>query len=763
MMKSPNLKLVFFTCFLGFSSYLPGQAQQNAVQQELLQKSKAIVSQYVAKFDRPAVRIPSQVAVDAPLLGNGSTGVAIGGTSDRQTYYLARNDFWRLKSGFNESYPAVLGKVEVAVPMLKTASYKVDIDLYTAVATSTFQAGDKLLEIRSFVSEKDDCLILQFQNKGEKQISGQINLLLPAGDQFKHNPPAESLFPAVTQQETRGNGTILISRGFEELVDIPTKAAAAGKIITQQQPAFNLHAGESLTYVCALSSNFKNKDCVEKVLKTIASLDLKNVKLLEREHKKWWADFWSESYVEIPDKVIEKQYYLSHYVMGSCSRDPQFAPPIFGTWITQEIPNWNGDYHLNYNYMAPYYGLYSSNHLGAAGSYEQPLLDFMERGKFYSKEITGISDGLLYPVGIGPKGMETTRQNAIMESAFGGYIQGGQVEQKGLFFGQKSNVSYGVTNMATAFYTTYDRNYARKIYPYVRGAAVFWNNYVKKDAKGRYVIFNDAIHEGTVGDSNPILSLGLVRQTLQLAADLSDYLDLDRQLAANWIQVKENLATFPVQERDGQSVFRYTEKGPAWWNDNSLGIQHIFPAMQLDLGSDQYWIDIARNTISQMGRWTDNNGTNSFFPAAVRVGYNVDSILYHLNQYSRHTYPNGFQLNNPHGIENCSTVPTTINQMLCGVHHQVLKLFPVWNKQQAAQFANLRIDGAFLVSSKLENGAVAYVEILSEQGRNLILDNPWPGQKVSCRKNGKMKETMQGDRLHIKTAKGDRVYLVTGV
>jgi hypothetical protein len=93
----------------------------------------------------------------------------------------------------------------------------------------------------------------------------------------------------------------------------------------------------------------------------------------------------------------------------------------------------------------------------------------------------------------------------------------------------------------------------------------------------------------------------------------------------------------------------------------------------------------------------------------------------------------------------------------------VLKLFPVWNKQQAAQFANLRVDGAFLVSSKLENGAVTYVEILSEQGRNLILDNPWPGRKISWRKNGKIMQPLEGDRLRIATKKGDRIYLQVAV
>lgn len=760
MIKSSNLKIVFFACILSFCSSNISIAQKGLAKQGFLEKSKAIVSQYTANFDQPPARIPSQVAVDAPLLGNGSTGVAIAGPPDKQSYYLARNDFWRLKSGFNESYPAVLGKVEVSIPMLKKASYQVNVDLYTAIATSTFKSGDALLVIKSFVSAQNDCLILHLQNKGIRPINGEIDLLLPNKDQFKNNPPTEMLFPAVTKKKHGTNGTTLISRGFDTLVDIPTKAAAAGKILGRQQPVFNLKVGDSLTYVCALSSNFKNRDCAQAVLKTVNGLKAKKLRLLESAHKKWWADFWAESYVEIPDKLIEKQYYRSHYLMGSCSRDTQFAPPIFGTWITKEIPNWNGDYHLNYNYMAPYYGLYSSNHLGAASSYEQPLLDFMERGKFYSKEIAGITDGLLYPVGIGPKGMETTRQNAIMENTFGGYIKGGQVEYQGLFFGQKSNVSYGVTNMATAFYTTYDRRYARKIYSYVRGAAQFWSSYVKKDANGRYVIFNDAIHEGTVGDSNPILSLGLARQTLQLAMDLSSYLNMDQQLALKWAEVKENLVVFPVQERNGKQVFRYTEKGPAWWNDNSLGIQHIFPAMQIDLESEQNLIDIARNTIDEMGRWSDNNGTNSFFPAAVRVGYPADRILQHLNQYSGHTYPNGFQLDNPHGIENCSTVPTTINQMLCGTHGTVLKLFPVWPKQQDALFANLRVNGAFLVSSSLRDGAVVYVEISSEQGQPLILDNPWSGKQVSCHKNGKKTWLMKGNRLQIDTKKGDHFYLV---
>jgi hypothetical protein len=48
--------------------------------------------------------------------------------------------------------------------------------------------------------------------------------------------------------------------------------------------------------------------------------------------------------------------------MGSGSRDPEFPQGLFGVWTTDDDPRWAGDCHLNYNYQAQFYGLYSSNH-----------------------------------------------------------------------------------------------------------------------------------------------------------------------------------------------------------------------------------------------------------------------------------------------------------------------------------------------------------------------------------------------------------------
>ena len=108
-----------------------------------------------------------------------------------------------------------------------------------------------------------------------------------------------------------------------------------------------------------------------------------------------------------------------------------------------------------------------------------------------------------------------------------------------------------------------------------------------------------------------------------------------------------------------------------------------------------------------------------------------------MHDYALHTYPNGFQLNNPHGIENACTVTNAINEMLCMSVGNVIRLFPVYPKDQDASFNVIRAWGAFLISAQQKNGDVLKVKIVSEKGRNCTIINPWPGKKTTLWRNGK--------------------------
>jgi hypothetical protein len=292
--------------------------------------------------------------------------------------------------------------------------------------------------------------------------------------------------------------------------------------------------------------------------------------------------------------------------------------------------------------------------------------------------------------------------------------------------------------------------------------ATFWENYLTWDEKGqRFVIENDSVHEGSGENTNGCVSLALCRLTFELALDMSKHLDRDADRRKNWTHILDHLSKYTFQERSGKKVFRYTEKGLDWFPRNTLGIQQIYPAGQIHLDSDPELLRISKNTIEVMDRWIDFNGSNSFFPAAVRVGYDPLIILGELRGYVGMARPNGFfDRKNMHAIESCSTVPNTINEMLCMGHKGVIRLFAVWPKTQDAAFANIRCWGAFLVSGALRGGVVRDVSIVSEKGGDCTVVNPWGAEPVQLIRNGKAAETVAGERVTFGTVPDEVIGLV---
>ncbi|MEZ5373432.1 MAG: hypothetical protein R2704_11980 [Microthrixaceae bacterium] len=281
------------------------------------------------------------------------------------------------------------------------------------------------------------------------------------------------------------------------------------------------------------------------------------------------------------------------------------------------------------------------------------------------------------------------------------------------------------------------------MYPFIKGLADFWEAYVTWDEAGdRYVIEDDAVHELTAGDFNPIVSLALVRNTIDVALEMSTALGVDEDRHEQWNHLLDHLSEFPTMSRNGTTVFRLAERGTDWVDTNTVATQHIYPGEAIGPDSPDELLEIARNTIEQKAAWDDGNGTNSFFPAAVRVGYDADTILEFLSEYVDGGWPNGFRADNPHGIENTSTVPNTVNEMLLSSHGHVLRLFPVWPDEQPARFEHLRSWGAFLVSSSRSAEGVEFVRIESEQGRPVTMVNPWPGETVVLHRDDGAEESL---------------------
>ncbi|WP_109698887.1 glycosyl hydrolase family 95 catalytic domain-containing protein [Chitinophaga deserti] len=687
-------------------------------------------------WTKPPSHIPNNASIDAPLMGNGDVTMSVGCKGDRLRYYLSKNDFWRLRSKADGlSGPRVVGFVDIKVNGFNEGDFSAEQSLRNGITACLLQNNAQSVMVKSWVSAIENLIFIEISAAG-KATNVSINLNAP---EHKH----------AALKSGKVNDVFWLTRAFTDSVDIPTEVSVALRAFNYKDSTVLLQPGKKIIVALAIESKFKTEEPLNAVLKQVNKLNEKSATTFIKKHNDWWELYWSKSSISVDNPVLMKAYYQGLYTMAACSRDPKFPPGIFG-WTTSDNPAWNGDYHLNYNFQAPFYGLYAANRLVQGEPHDAPLLDFMPRGEWYAKNVNH-TRGILYPVGIGPMGIEVTRDFPV-----GGYQKEGDIQEGGLFYGQRSNAAYGLLNMAQQWRCTYDEKYGKKIYPYALAVVNFWEDYLKFE-EGRYVIYGDAIHEGSGEDKNPILSLGLVRNAFDLILDLSTTLKLDEDRQEKWRDMLSKLSDFPVQERSNKKVFRYTEKGVDWWPDNGLGIQHIYPSNAINLDSKAELLNVARNTIDEMKRWQDMNTSSSFFMAAIRVGYDSSVIVNELHKYALHTYPNGFQFNNPHGIENSCTVANALNEMLCMSAGNVIRLFNGFSKEQHAGFKNIRAWGGFLVSASLKNEMVTDVKIISEKGRICTLVNPWPGKKVLLIRNGKKSEVISGSRISFKTATNETI------
>ncbi|WP_051235957.1 glycosyl hydrolase family 95 catalytic domain-containing protein [Paenibacillus pinihumi] len=691
---------------------------------------KQRLEKYKGVFTEPPKIVPTDKVVDSPVIGNGDLGVTISGNAEKQRLWISKTDFWKAKLMYSNGSPCLLGGIDIHMPDLKNASYYSEQRLDEANVVSTFHGAAASVSMTSWISAMENALIVEL-NCERQAVSVTLDLWVQQGNE------------SATGYGQDGDVAWATRKFTGEDIEWPTEGVIAMRCSAGSH-SFELQPGTKQYIIAYVATNHDEENYFQGSIGKVGRIDENRIDSMRLEHAQWWSQFWAKSAIEIGDELLEKFWYGSHYIMACCSRNKKFAPGLFGNWITTDNPEWAGDYHLNYNYQAPWWGVYSSNHVELSEPYDTPLLEYMENGRRYADEYLGCR-GIYYDVGIGPKGLPTALCNTPYEHGH-------------MFLGQKSNSALSTVNMLMRFYYTYDLDYARLVYPFLIETANFWEDYLTFE-DGRYVIYRDAIHEvGTyteshdnddwdrgLEDMNPILSLALIRMLFKGLIDISGQLQLDADRHEKWAHILGHISDYPTFEREGKTIFRLTEQGYDWWGDNTLAIQHIWPAGGIGLDSDPQLLEIAKDTITVINRWTDYNGFPTIFTAAARVGYDPEIILRQLRrQCLEHSFPNLFIFFGGGGIECCSGVPSAINEMLMQSHEQAIRLFPVWPGDKNARFKNLRAVGAFVVSSELSDENITHVEIKSEKGRTCRIFNPWPNSAFSIEEiDGERRRTIE--------------------
>ncbi|MDN5202156.1 hypothetical protein QQ008_12300 [Fulvivirgaceae bacterium BMA10] len=473
-------------------------------------------------------------------------------------------------------------------------------------------------------------------------------------------------------------------------------------------------------------------------------------------HLTWWKKFWSKSAIQVPDPVLQKQWYLEQYKFGSAARVG--APPISlqAVWTADngKLPPWKGDFHHDLNTQLSYWPAYSGNHLEEEIGFVNWLWKYRNTFKRYTSEYYD------------SKGLNVPGVTTLTGEPMGGWIQ----------------YSFGPTVsawLAQHFYLHWrysmDREFLRqRAYPWIKDVAIYLENISVLNAEGMRqlpISSSPEIHDNSINawfGETTNFDLALIRWTYEKAAELATEIG-KKEEAEKW---KNLLSQWPDLVSETQRGLMFAPNVP--YDQSHRHFSHLVgyhPLGIIDFSKGELHKSLIQNTISTLDKigsdyWVgysfswlgnlkaralDGNG------AAEALKIFAENFClpnsFHVNGdqsgkgYSKFTY-------RPFTLEGNFAFAAGLQEMLLQSHTGVVRIFPAIPEQwEDVSFDQLRTEGAFLISAGRTSGQVTNVQICSEKGGTIQFINPFDGDKFTS----DVAFDIKGDLLIVKTVPGQRI------
>ena len=481
-------------------------------------------------------------------------------------------------------------------------------------------------------------------------------------------------------------------------------------------------------------------------------------------HLDWWRGFWSKSRISVPDEVIERNWYLTNYLLGSCSRKGCPPMPLQGVWTADEgnLPPWKGDYHGDLNTQFSYYNFLKSDHLEEGESFLDFMWSLNDKASAFAKSFFD-ADGLCLP----------------SVFAFDGTSLGGwpmystnitnQIWQDHIFY-----LYYR--------YTGDERFLKERLYPYLKGTEAVVRRHLIRDAAGNYTLpltASPEIHDNSIHawlDSLSNYDLALLRFLYEALTEFAPTL-CPEDLPA-FEEIYRNLPNFATNG----SGFMLTATESLRHSHRHLS--HLMPVFPLDQcqydrsEEERKHIDNSISTLELLGRGEWVGFSFTWMAEIYAKAHNGEGAAYQLKSFFEHLCSqNGFHLNGdfrrtgitashyrPFTLESNMCAADAIQEMLLQCYDGSIRVFPAipeaW-REKGCEFEGFLSFGGIKVSSAIEKDAVRYIRLNPRKDTVCQIRNPFPQQQMRILVDG-VTSTVSGDLLTLPLKAGAE-YLLSPV
>ncbi len=690
------------------------------------------LSKYNLSFDKLANKWD-----EAMPLGNGMLGALVWGKADKLRLSLDRADLWderkalpdlntynfkwvqsqvnkkeyrivqeKLDDPYDQTTPTKIpaAAIEFKVARLgKVVSNVLNIE--TALNTITFESGTVF-----------NCYIHATRNQG---FFGFENL------------KNTDILPELIVHNYAGNEKIIndnshATTGLQKLGYVKGDVLRTSNTIRYRQPMSDGHFYEVLIYWKRVDNDILGSWTIEK--DKAATIPPIFTTLKEPtgwdSHSKWWANFWGKSSISVPDQLIQKQYYLEQYKLGSVARKGAPAITLQAVWTADNgnLPPWKGDFHNDLNTQLSYWPTYTSNHLAEGRTFTDWLWKVKGESEKYTKAYFGVP-GLNIPGVVSLSGYP-----------MGGWIQYAMSPTVGAWCSQ---------HFYWQWKYSMDKEFlAQQAYPYITQSAKFLENitYLKQGVRVLPLSSSPEYNDNDIKAwftkwSN--FDLGLAKFLFKAAAEVC-LAKGDKVGQKHWLTILSQLPDFEANETGftiapGQNLtssHRHMSQYMA-----------IYPLALLDYNKeeDRVRIDHSFKQLELKGTRAWCGYSFSWMASLYARGYQADKALKQLQIFATNfCSPNSFHLNGdqkggqyssftyrPFTLEGNFAFAQGVNELLLQSRAGYIEVFPaVPSSWEDCSFKDLRAEGAFLIRANYKNRKTDTVEVFAEKGGVLNIKLP---------------------------------------
>ncbi|MCW5977908.1 MAG: hypothetical protein KIT09_07510 [Bryobacteraceae bacterium] len=257
----------------------------------------------------------------------------------------------------------------------KILDHKQALALEEAILRTEYRLGGQKVALKTFFYPYESLLV--YHLAATTPMEFRVTAISMPGDERKGPASDESA------------GDIVILKQVSN-VYCPAWVAISAPGAERRGDAFHIPSGEHAIFIAFGHQSLRQGE--EHTVRTVKEAARRGYSQLEADHIGWWRDFWSRSYVVLPDRRIQQMWYRSIYYLASSlpRRLPSFSPeggygvfPAFAGFHPQDSM-----YHL--------FAALSSNHPELGRAQAEYILQTLPVAKAAAQNVYYL-DGARYP------------------------------------------------------------------------------------------------------------------------------------------------------------------------------------------------------------------------------------------------------------------------------------------------------------------------------------------------------------------------------